>query len=160
MTLQKQHWFRRLTEESDFLRYIIKWIPVASFIGFIAGLVMALFVRAIQLLEELVGDTLGLPTYASMIIGGIVCSIFLYYGYEEVRSAGISYIVEHKHDREPIPTHVIPNKFIASASTLGTGLPAGKEGPAVVIGGAIAYYLCEKLNFSTEDINRAILIGS
>lgn len=160
LTLKKQHWLRRLTAESDFLRYIIKWIPVASIIGFFAGLIMAIFVRGIQLLEEFTGDTLGLPTYATMIIGGLVCSIFLYYGYEEVRSAGISYIVEHKHNREPIPPYVIPNKFIASASALGTGLPAGKEGPAVVIGGAIAYYLCEKLNFSTEDINRAILIGS
>lgn len=160
MTLQTQNWFRRLTGESDFVRYITKWFPIAFIIGFIAGLVMALFVRAIQLLGKLANDTLGLQTYVTMIVGGIVCSVFLYYGYQEVRSAGISYIVEHKHSDEPIPSHVIPNKFVASAAALGTGLPAGKEGPAVVIGGAIAYYLCEKLNFSRDDINRALLIGS
>ena len=121
---------------------------------------MALFVRTIQFLEELGKDTLGLPPYITMILGGIMCSILLYYGYEEVRSAGISYIVEHKHSKEPIPHHAIPSKFAASALALGTGLPAGKEGPSVVIGGALAYFLCEKFNFSPEDINRAILIGS
>lgn len=160
MPLQTQNWLRRLTGESDFIRYIIKWFPIAFIIGLIAGFIMALFVRSIQLLEEFISDTLELPTYLAMIAGGIVCSLFLYYGYNEVRSAGISYIVEHKHSEEPIPPHAIPNKFVASAVALGTGLPAGKEGPAVVIGGAIAYYLCEKFNFSRDDINRAILIGS
>ncbi|MFX0113391.1 MAG: chloride channel protein [Candidatus Hodarchaeota archaeon] len=160
LVLWTQSWLQRRAKESDFIRYIRKWIPIASMIGLVAGLVMALFVRAIQLLEELVGDTLGLPPYLTMIAGGIVCCIFLYYGYEEIRSAGISYIVEHKHSGEPIPHHAIANKFAASMAALGTGLPAGKEGPAVVIGGAISYYLCEKFNFSPEDINRAILIGS
>ncbi|MFW9916591.1 MAG: chloride channel protein [Candidatus Thorarchaeota archaeon] len=160
MPLQTRNWLRRLTGESDFIRYVRKWFPIAFIIGVIAGFVMALFVRSIQLLEEFISDTLDLPTYATMIVGGIVCSLFLYYGYKEVRSAGISYIVEHKHSEEPIPPHAIPNKFVASAVALGTGLPSGKEGPAVVIGGALAYYLCEKFNFSRDDINRAILIGS
>ncbi len=121
---------------------------------------MAGFIRTIQLIGDFSNDTMGIQPYITMIFGGIVCSIFLYYGFNEVRSAGISYIVEHKHSNEEIPNHTIPTKFLASSAALGTGLPAGREGPAVVIGGALSYFLCEKLNFSPQDINRAILIGS
>ena len=159
MSTLKQKLNHKFITQSDFSQYIIKWIPVSFIIGIISGIIMAFFIRLIQLIYEAIDEN-NFPFYLSVIIGGMICSILLYYKYEEVRSAGISYIIEHKHLKEPIPSRAIPTKFIASAASLGTGLPAGREGPAVVIGAGVSYFLCEKFNFSPEDINRAILIGS
>ena len=138
-------------------RYSKKWFPFAIITGFISGIVMGLFASLVVNTQKWLSQ---ISILISFPLTGALISLFLYLGFDEVRGAGISYILEHKNTGKRIPMRVIWSKFIASFITLGVNAPAGREGPSVTIGAAMAYSLGEKMKFNQDDATHAITIGA
>ncbi len=139
-------------------KYSRKWFPFSIVIGLISGVLMGLFIASIVQLWDLV-DKINYYYALFPIVGGIT-SLLLYFGFKEVKGAGISYVLTHKNTTTPIPSRTIFTKFFASLLTLGVNAPAGREGPAVTIGSSVAYSLGDKLKMTKEDQGHAITIGA
>ena len=139
-------------------KYSRKWFPFSIVIGLISGVLMGLFIASIVQLWNLV-DKINYYYALFPIVGGIT-SLLLYFGFKEVKGAGISYVLTHKNTTTPIPSRTILTKFFASLLTLGVNAPAGREGPAVTMGSSVAYSLGDKLRMTKEDQGHAITIGA
>jgi len=138
--------------------YTRKWFPFAIIVGLISGIMMGLFTSLVVNLQIWTEDII--PIYVRYPIVGAVTSLFLYFGYKEVKGAGISYVLKHKNTTTPIPKRVLLTKFVASVLTLGANAPAGREGPAVTLGSAAAFTLADKIKMNKEDEMHAITIGA
>ena len=81
--------------------YTKKWFPFAIIIGAISGVMMGLFTSLVVNLQIW---TVGrIPIYIRYPLVGAVTSLFLYFGYNEVKGAGISYVLKHKNTTTAIP---------------------------------------------------------
>ncbi|MHA1304173.1 MAG: chloride channel protein [Candidatus Heimdallarchaeaceae archaeon] len=138
-------------------KYSKKWFPFSILIGFISGILMGLFTSLVVNLQEWLEF---IPIYIRFPIIGGLTSLFLYVGFKEVKGAGISYILKHKNTGTSIHSRVIATKFITSCLTLGVNAPAGREGPSVTIGAAVAYTISNKMKMTKDDTTHAITIGA
>ncbi len=141
-----------------YLNYTKKWFPFAILIGLISGIMMGLFTSLVVNLEIWTIDII--PIYIRYPLVGSVTSIFLYFGYKEVRGAGISYVLKHKNTTTAIPKRAILTKFFTSVLALGANAPAGREGPAVTLGSTVAFTIADKTKMSNEDEMHAVTIGA
>jgi len=155
---ENKRFFRNFKEVFiKYWKYSKKWFPFAIITGIISGVVMGLFGSLVVNTQKWLSQ---ISILISFPLTGALISLFLYFGFDEVRGAGISYILEHKNTGKKIPMRVIWSKFIASFLTLGVNAPAGREGPSVTIGAAMAYSLGEKMKFNQDDATHAITIGA
>jgi len=139
-------------------RYTKKWFPFAIIIGILSGVLMGLFTSLVVNLQKwTVGS---IPIYIRYPLVGAVTSLFLYFGFKEVRGAGISYVLKHKNTTTAIPKKALLTKFFASVLTLGVNAPAGREGPAVTLGSTAAFTIADMTNMSNEDEMHAVTIGA
>lgn len=155
---ENKRFFRNFKEVFiKYWKYSKKWFPFAIITGIISGVVMGLFASLVVNTQKWLSQ---ISILISFPLTGALISLFLYFGFDEVRGAGISYILEHKNTGKKIPIRVIWSKFVASFLTLGVNAPAGREGPSVTIGAAMAYSLGEKMKFNQDDATHAITIGA
>ena len=138
--------------------YTKKWFPFAIIVGLISGIMMGLFTSLVVNLEIWTVDII--PIYIRYPLVGAVTSIFLYFGYNEVRGAGISYVLKHKNTTTAIPKRVLLTKFFTSVITLGANAPAGREGPAVTLGSTAAFAIADMTKMTNEDEMHAVTIGA
>jgi len=59
-----------------------------------------------------------------------------------------------------LPTRLVPAKIIATAATLGTGGSGGREGPIVLIGGAIGSSLARYTRFGIDQVKSLVAAGA
>ncbi|MHA2363270.1 MAG: chloride channel protein [Candidatus Hodarchaeales archaeon] len=138
--------------------YLRKWIPASIIIGFFSGIAMSFFIYFIQSIGVIVVKTIGIPL--GIIIAGGITAVIVKMGYEEVEGPGIGYLLEHKNKHIPIPPRAIATRFTASGVSLGAGIPGGREGPAFLMGGTIAYYIGKKvLKMNEQELNLAVTLG-
>lgn len=136
-------------------RSILLW-PVALLIGVIAGyaaLALRLAIQGVQLIffaegeERLAEAAAQLPplqVIAAPFLGGLLVAWLLWFGKKrgwlsETRALGIADVMEARAvDGGRMP--VIPSVYsaIVSATSLGSGVSAGREGPAVQLGAGLA----------------------
>ncbi|MBY8999728.1 MAG: chloride channel protein [Candidatus Heimdallarchaeota archaeon] len=138
-------------------KYTRKWFPFSLLMGMISGVLMGLFTSLIVNLQIWLDI---IPVYIRYPVVGGITSLILYFGFKEVRGAGISYVLKHKNTTTAIPARVILTKFFTSALTLGVAAPAGREGPSVTIGSAVAFTLADKLKMNKDDEMHAVTIGA
>ncbi len=163
------------------LRFVGRTLVHAALIGVAAGLVGAAFFAALEysqrfLLEELAGyvplRAFGERFAASEgqhpfrpwllvllpAIGGLLCGLVARY-VREVSGGGADATIEAFHHRGGmIRRRVIWAKALASLFTLGTGGSGGREGPTMLIGGAIGSSVARLLRVSTRE-RRVLLIA-
>ena len=85
-------------------KYSRKWFPFSIIIGLVSGVLMGLFIASIVQLWNLV-DKINYYYALFPIVGGIT-SLLLYFGFKEVKGAGISYVLTHKNTTTPIPSRI------------------------------------------------------
>ncbi len=142
---------------TKYWKYTRKWFPFAALIGAVCGVLMSLFTALVVNLQVWLDV---IPIYVRFPIVGGITSLFLYFGFREVRGAGMSFVLKHKNTTTPIRPRVILTKFITSVLTLGVNSPAGREGPAVTLGSATSSVIGDKLGMTKEDEMHAITIGA
>ncbi|MCY3410265.1 MAG: chloride channel protein [Candidatus Heimdallarchaeota archaeon] len=145
-----------VTEQEEFINHLKIWFPVAIVIGLVVGLMMSLFFIFIFLIHGLFEF---IPQLLLMLIATIIIVILLKIGFEIPEKNGINYVISTKHHQEIVPLNET-KEFVSSGIAIGSGLPIGKEGPALVIGSALACKIAKIFRIKEEDQHNAITIGS
>ena len=94
-----------------------------------------------------------------MGIGGIVITILSYARFESRDENGITYVIKKRHQEETVLLDVGAKKFINSSIVVGTGLPVGREAPALLIGSAIASKIVKLAKIPEDFQYQAITLG-
>ncbi|MHA2103941.1 MAG: chloride channel protein [Candidatus Hodarchaeales archaeon] len=144
------------------VKYIIKkWLPISTVIGITSGILMALFLFFIQLIEDVIKSIGIIFIPIAVIFAGLLTAFLIKRGYKEVDGPGIGYIIELKNKEVEIPSRTVSTKFLASGVSLGSGMPGGAESSAFTMGGSLAYFFGKNVfNLKKEDLSLAVTIGS
>ncbi len=145
-----------VTEKEEFINHIKAWIPISIVIGIIVGSAMALFFMFILFIDSLLNF---LPQIAAMTVGSTVILFLIKIKFENTDKNGINYVIKTKHQQKTVPMNET-REFLSSGIALGSGLPIGKEGPALVIGSALACKIASVFRVKRDDLHNAITIGS
>jgi CIC family chloride channel protein len=147
---------KQLRESQSFLSYLKEWMPLAFFVGISAGLVMMAFYFSISALKYIFA---AIPVYYSMIAGGLVTALFLGIGIKKVQGSGVQHYIGCRRGTDHIGLKDAGYKFLASSAAIGSGCIAGKEGPAIFLGGGIALFWARLLKFPNHKRNLTVTLG-
>lgn len=152
----KESIIAQLRESQSFQSYVREWMPLALVVGISGGIFMMAFYFAIQTVQYIF---VHVPVYVSMIAGGLVSSLFIWRKRRKIQGSGVHHYIGCRKGIDSIePGDIVP-KFLASSAAIGSGCIAGKEGPAIFIGGGIALLWARLLNFPVHKRNMTVTIG-
>jgi CIC family chloride channel protein len=139
------------------------FLVLALVIGALTGLAVVAFI----LLTERLGMRLYpvgssawrrvlIPVLGSMGMGYL---LFRYFPY--ARGSGVPQTKAALFAHEGVITmRTILGKFLCTSATLASGIPLGREGPSVQVGGGIASVLGRLLGLRSEQVKRLIPVGA
>jgi chloride channel protein, CIC family len=148
--------FLREREEQVFL-------VLTLLIGAIVGIVVVAFI----LLTEQSGARLypaGAAAWRRLLVpvaGSAVMGYLLYRFFPDARGSGVPQTKAALYARGGrISLSTVFGKFFCTSATLASGIPLGREGPAVQVGAGIASVLGRKLGLSPERVKALIPVGA
>jgi chloride channel protein, CIC family len=148
--------FRDQREEQVFL-------VLTLLIGALVGLVVVAFI----VITERVGARLdaagGMPWRRLLVptAGSLAMGYLLYRYFPDARGSGVPQTKAALYAREgKITLSTVLGKFFCTSATLASGIPLGREGPAVQVGGGIASVLGCTLGLSPERVKALIPVGA
>jgi chloride channel protein, CIC family len=95
------------------------------------------------------------------VLGSLVMGILLYRYFPDARGSGVPQTKTALFARDGvISLRTIVGKFICTAGTLACGIPLGREGPSVQVGGGIASVLGRFLGLSPKNVKKLIPVGA
>ncbi|HYL83543.1 MAG TPA: chloride channel protein [Candidatus Angelobacter sp.] len=132
-------------------------------IGALVGLVVVAFI----LLTERFGARLypaggrGLRRLLVPVAGSLGMGYLLYRYFPDARGSGVPQTKAALYAREGrISLATVIGKFFCTSATLASGIPLGREGPAVQVGAGIASVLGRKLGLRPEKVKALIPVGA
>lgn len=94
-------------------------------------------------------------------IGSLVMGYLLYRYFPDARGSGVPQTKAALFAREgKITLATVFGKFFCTSATLASGIPLGREGPAVQVGGGIASVLGRTLGLPAERVKALIPVGA
>jgi chloride channel protein, CIC family len=148
--------FRNEREEQVFL-------VLTLLIGALVGLVVVAFI----VLTEHVGARLypvGSAPWRRLLVpvgGSLAMGYLLYRYFPDARGSGVPQTKAALFAREGrITLSTVVGKFFCTSATLASGIPLGREGPAVQVGGGIASVLGRTLGLRPEKVKALIPVGA
>jgi CIC family chloride channel protein len=142
-------------------------------VGIVGGIGSWIFRLAIDLIYHLffilpmdIFNTIGLsmiswsPFLLAPIIGGTIVGFFTSRVSKETKGHGVPEVLESvalKNGKMNLRVPFI--KILASATTIGSGGSAGREGPIAQIGAGFASFLGQKLNLSPKELRTLVVSG-
>ena len=139
------------------------FLVLALVIGALTGLAVVGFI----LLTERAGMRLYPPGAAAWrrvllpIVGSLGIGYLLYRYFPDARGSGVPQTKAALYAREGrITLRTILGKFFCTSATLASGIPLGREGPSVQVGGGIASVLGRLLGLSSEKVKALIPVGA
>jgi CIC family chloride channel protein len=148
--------FRSAREEQVFL-------VLTLLIGALVGLVVVAFI----LLTERAGAHLypaGSTPWRRLlvpVVGSLAMGYLLYRYFPDARGSGVPQTKAALFAREGrITLSTVFGKFFCTSATLASGIPLGREGPAVQVGGGIASVLGRGLGLRPEKVKSLIPVGA
>lgn len=95
------------------------------------------------------------------VVGSLSMGYLLYKYFPDARGSGVPQTKAALFARNGrISLRTVLGKFFCTSATLASGIPLGREGPAVQVGGGIASVLGRKLGLSTERVQSLIPVGA
>jgi chloride channel protein, CIC family len=95
------------------------------------------------------------------VCGSLVMGYLLYRYFPEARGSGVPQTKAALYAREgKITLGTVFGKFFCTSATLASGIPLGREGPAVQVGGGIASVLGRALGLSPARVKALIPVGA
>ncbi|MFZ0686295.1 MAG: chloride channel protein [Terriglobales bacterium] len=138
-------------------------LVLALVIGAVTGLAVVAFI----LLTERMGMRLypvgGAPWRRLLfpVAGSLSIGYLLYRYFPNARGSGVPQTKAALFAREGrITLRTVLGKFLCTSATLASGIPLGREGPSVQVGGGIASVLGRLLGLRTELVKRLIPVGA
>ncbi len=156
--VKASHWatFRDEREEQVFL-------VLTLLIGALVGLSVVAFI----VLTERFGahlDPAGVARWRRLVVpvaGSLAMGYLLYRFFPDARGSGVPQTKAALFAREgKITLSTVFGKFFCTSATLASGIPLGREGPAVQVGGGIASVLGRALGLRPEKVKALIPVGA
>src|SRR6201987_3736196 len=95
------------------------------------------------------------------VLGSLGMGDLLYRYFPEARGSGVPQTKAALFAREGrITLRTMLGKFFCTAATLASGIPLGREGPSVQVGGGIASVLGRYLGLSSERVKALLPVGA
>src|SRR6202047_1987147 len=139
------------------------FLVLALVIGALTGLGVGAFI----LLTERMGMRLypvgGAPWRRLLfpVVGSLGIGYLLYRYFPDARGSGVPQTKAALFAREGrITLRTVLGKFLCTSATLASGIPLGREGPSVQVGGGIASVLGRLLGLRSEQVKRLIPVGA
>jgi CIC family chloride channel protein len=152
------HSFARIREREDQVFLLLTLV-----IGALTGLAVVEFI----LVTERLGMRLypvGSATWRRLLIpvlGSLGMGYLLYRYFPEARGSGVPQTKAALFAREGrITLRTMLGRFFCTAATLASGIPLGREGPSVQVGGGIASVLGRYLGLSSERVKALLPVGA
>jgi len=148
----------KIIEQSVLFVSVLKWVILASGIGFIVGFATAVFLK---LLKASITLTVQNPYYFYLLpIGLFLSALIVKYLAREAGGYGIERVIESVHKKAGrIKAAVIPVKLVATILTAIVGGSVGQIGPCAQIGGGLASACAELLKFDENDRKKLVICG-
>lgn len=162
---KKNWWSARLSQWAAFTseREEQVFLVLTLFIGALVGLLVVAFI----VLTERVGarlDPAGVRAWRRLLIpsaGSLAMGYLLYRYFPDARGSGVPQTKAALFAREgKITLSTVLGKFFCTSATLACGIPLGREGPAVQVGGGIASVLGRALGLRPEKVKALIPVGA
>jgi CIC family chloride channel protein len=138
------------------------FLVLALVIGALTGLAVVAFI----LLTERMGMRLypvgGAPWRRLLfpVVGSLGIGYLLYRYFPDARGSGVPQTKAALFAREGrITLRTVLGKFFCTSATLASGIPLGREGPSVQVGGGIASVLGRLLGLRSEQVKNLIPVG-
>ncbi len=139
------------------------FLALTLFIGALVGATVVAFI----LLTERFGARLypaggmGLRRLLVPIAGSLGMGYLLYRYFPDARGSGVPQTKAALYAREGrITLGTVFGKFFCTSATLASGIPLGREGPAVQVGAGLASVLGRRLGLSQEKVKALIPVGA
>jgi chloride channel protein, CIC family len=139
------------------------FLVLALVIGALTGLAVVAFI----LLTERMGMRLypvgGAPWRRLLfpVVGSLGIGYLLYRYFPNARGSGVPQTKAALFAREGrITLRTVLGKFLCTSATLASGIPLGREGPSVQVGGGIASVLGRLLGLRAEQVKKLIPVGA
>src|SRR3984893_4871218 len=136
-------------------------------LAFVIGALTGLAVVAFILLTERMGMRLypvgGAPWRRLLfpVVGSLGIGYLLYRYFPDARGSGVPQTKAALFAREGrITLRTVLGKFLCTSATLASGIPLGREGPSVQVGGGIASLLGRVLGLRSEQVKKLIPVGA
>src|ERR1700682_363875 len=161
----KNWWNSRSRQWNAFLREREEqvFLVLTLFIGALVGMVVVAFI----LLTERFGARLypaGGAAWRRLFVpvaGSAVMGYLLYRFFPDARGSGVPQTKAALYARGGrISLGTVFGKFFCTSATLASGIPLGREGPAVQVGAGIASVLGRKLGLRPEKVKALIPVGA
>lgn len=137
-----------ITNAVDNLKSFIKWITIASVIGFIVGIVCVCFHFAVEKATEL---RIEQPWLLWLLPFGGVLIIWLYKKAGMEDDKGTNCVLEAIRENTPLTIKTAPLIFVSTVITHLFGGSSGREGAALQIGGSISSFLSKYVKLDEND---------
>ncbi len=164
--LEKVTWWRaRSTQWAAFMtdREDQVFLVLTLLIGALVGLTVVAFI----VLTERFGARLypvGSEPWRRLlvpVVGSLSMGYLLFRFFPDARGSGVPQTKAALYAREGrITLATVFGKFFCTSATLACGIPLGREGPAVQVGGGIASVLGRKLGLRPERVKSLIPVGA
>jgi chloride channel protein, CIC family len=156
--LQARRWSAFLQQREDQV-----FLVLTLLIGALVGLIVVAFI----VLTEHFGARIS-PTNASRwqrllvpVLGSLTMGYLLYKFFPDARGSGVPQTKAALYARGgKITLGTVVGKFFCTSATLASGIPLGREGPAVQVGGGIASVLGRALGLRPEKVKALIPVGA
>ncbi|MEA2024248.1 MAG: chloride channel protein [Actinomycetota bacterium] len=143
------------------------FLAASLLLGILVGLGAALLVRALELVSNSVGEADALIGFGrwmflvSIPIGLLASWLLNRWLGPGVSGGGVAEtMVSVNLEAGHLPTKLVPSKIVATAATLGTGGSGGREGPIVLIGGAIGSSFARYTGFGLDQVKSFVAAGA
>jgi chloride channel protein, CIC family len=162
---QAKFWPKPIQRWSAFLKQREEqvFLILTLLIGALVGAVVVAFI----LLTERFGTHLYPSSDAPWrrllvpVLGSLGMGYLLFRYFPDARGSGVPQTKAALYARGGrISLGTVVGKFFCTSATLASGIPLGREGPAVQVGAGIASVLGQKLGLSSEKINALVPVGA
>ncbi len=143
------------------------YLAASLLLGVLVGIGAAVLVWAMELVGHTVSETnafFGLGKWIFLIsipLGLLAAWLLNRWLGPDVSGGGVAEtMVGLNLEGGYLPTRLVPTKIIATAATLGTGGSGGREGPIVLIGGAIGSSLARYTRFGLDQVKSLVAAGA
>ena len=142
-----------------------RFLLLSICIGVFAGLLVVCFHYSIDLVSW---ATLGTPTGVNRIatvlapaLGGGLAALFVLFFFQEAAGSGLSHTKAALYISDGyVPQRTVFAKFIACATSIGTGNSLGPEDPALQMGAGVASRLGRAFNLPREHMRLIVPVGA
>src|SRR5579859_1005819 len=139
------------------------FLALALVIGALTGAAVVAFIVLTERLGMRLYPVGGAPWRRLLfpVAGSLGIGYLLYRYFPNARGSGVPQTKAAMFAREGrITLRTVLGKFLCTSATLASGIPLGREGPSVQVGGGIASVLGRFLGLRTEQVKNLIPVGA